>query len=48
VRWANPGGIIRVVWEELSEPWRACVEEGWEAYREDSLPIGAVVNDAYG
>jgi tRNA(adenine34) deaminase len=48
VRRANPGGIIRVVWEELSEPWRACVEEAWEAYRSDSLPIGAVVTDAYG
>jgi len=45
---ANPGGIILVVWEELSEPWRACVEEAWESYRSGSLPIGAVVTDAYG
>jgi tRNA(adenine34) deaminase len=48
VRRANPGGIIRSVWEELSEPWRACVEEAWEAYRSGSLPIGAVVTDAHG
>jgi tRNA(adenine34) deaminase len=48
VRRADPGGIIRSVWEELAQPWRACVEEAWEAYREGSLPIGAVVTDAYG
>jgi tRNA(adenine34) deaminase len=47
VRRANSGGIILPVWEELSEPWRAGVEEAWEAYRSGSLPIGAVVTDAY-
>jgi tRNA(adenine34) deaminase len=36
------------VWETLSEPWRACVEQAWEAYRAGSLPIGAVVADAEG
>ena len=36
------------LWEELSEPWRACAEEAWEAYRAGSLPIGAVVTDARG
>jgi tRNA(adenine34) deaminase len=36
------------MWEDLSEPWRACVEEAWEAYQSGSLPIGAVVTDAYG
>ena len=36
------------VWETLSEPWRACVEQAWEAYRTGSLPIGAVVADAEG
>jgi tRNA(adenine34) deaminase len=45
---ADQGGIIRSVWEELSEPWRACVAEAWEAYRSGSLPIGAVVTDACG
>ena len=44
----RPGGIILAVWEELSEPWRACAEEAWEAYRAGSLPIGAVVTDARG
>jgi tRNA(adenine34) deaminase len=48
VRRADPGGIIRSVWEELYEPWRACAEEAWEAYRCGSLPIGAVVTDAHG
>jgi tRNA(adenine34) deaminase len=41
-------GIIRAVWQKLSEPWRACAEEAWEAYRRGSLPIGAVVTDAHG
>jgi tRNA(adenine34) deaminase len=36
------------VWEYLPEPWRACVELAWEAYRAGSLPIGAVVADARG
>jgi tRNA(adenine34) deaminase len=48
VRRAYPGGIIRFVWEQLSEPWRTCVEEAWEAYRSGSLPIGAVVTDPRG
>ena len=48
MRRADQGGIIRSVWEELSEPWRAGVEEAWEAYRSGSLPIGAVVTDAHG
>jgi tRNA(Arg) A34 adenosine deaminase TadA len=48
MRRCRPGGIIRVVWEELSEPWRACAEEAWEAYHRGSLPIGAVVTDAHG
>jgi len=34
------------MWEKLSEPWRACVDLAWEAYRADSLPIGAVVANA--
>ncbi len=42
------GGTIHSVWETLSEPWRACVDLAWEAYRADSLPIGAVVADADG
>ena len=48
MRRAARGGIIRSVWKELSEPWRAGVEEAWEAYQSGSLPIGAVVTDAHG
>jgi tRNA(adenine34) deaminase len=36
------------MWETLPEPWRACVDLAWEAYRAGSLPIGAVVTDAKG
>ncbi len=48
VRRAREDGNITLVWETLSEPWRACVGLAWEAYREGSLPIGAVVADAEG
>jgi len=48
MRRAQEGGTIPSVWETLSEPWRACVDLAWEAYRADSLPIGAVVADAEG
>ena len=48
VRRTREGAAIRSVWETLSEPWRACVDLAWEAYRADSLPIGAVVADADG
>jgi tRNA(Arg) A34 adenosine deaminase TadA len=36
------------LWEGLSAPWRACVELAWAAYRNGSLPIGAVIVDAEG
>ena len=48
MRRARGGGNIPSVWETLSEPWRACVDLAWEAYRANSLPIGAVVADAEG
>ena len=48
MRRAGQDGTIPSVWETLSEPWRACVELAWEAYRAGSLPIGAVVADAEG
>ena len=32
----------------MSEPWRVCLEEAWEAYRAGSIPIGAAVVDAEG
>lgn len=48
MRRVRADGIIPTMWDELSEPWRACVEEAWEAYGAGSLPIGAVVADAAG
>ena len=48
MRPARESGTISSVWETLSEPWRACVDLAWEAYRADSLPIGAVVANAEG
>lgn len=31
------------MWKKMSEPWKACFEEVWEAYRNGSIPIGAVI-----
>ncbi len=31
------------MWDSLSIPWKACLEEAWSAYCAGSLPIGAVV-----
>jgi tRNA(adenine34) deaminase len=31
------------MWNELSEPWRSCLELAWESYREGSVPIGAII-----
>ncbi len=36
------------VWESLSSPWQACLEEAWAAYCAGSVPIGAVVTDGNG
>jgi tRNA(adenine34) deaminase len=30
-------------WDELSLPWRACMDLAWEAYCDDCFPIGAVI-----
>jgi tRNA(Arg) A34 adenosine deaminase TadA len=35
-------------WEKLSRPWQACVEQAWESYCANSIPIGAAVTDADG
>ena len=48
MRRISQDGTILLVWETLSELWRACIELAWEAYRAGSLPIGAVVADAEG
>jgi tRNA(adenine34) deaminase len=31
------------MWKEMSNPWRACFEEAWEAYCNGSIPIGSVI-----
>jgi tRNA(adenine34) deaminase len=36
------------MWDSLSHPWQACLELAWEAYCDDSIPIGAVVTGADG
>lgn len=36
------------MWERLTKPWNACFEEAWEAYRNGSIPIGAVLTNTYG
>lgn len=36
------------MWDTLSAPWRAGMEEAWEAYCAGSKPIGAVITDATG
>ncbi|MBD3919513.1 nucleoside deaminase [Paenibacillus sp. PR3] len=36
------------MWEYLTEPWKACFEEAWEAYCNGSIPIGAVLVDQRG
>jgi len=34
-----------MMWHGLSQPWRACLEEAWKAYRAGSIPIGAIITD---
>jgi len=35
----------RDAWDELSEPWRACLEEAWASWRAGSAGVGAVIVD---
>ena len=37
----RPNGL----WETLSPPWQACLEETWQAYCDGNVPIGAVITD---
>lgn len=37
-----------MLWETLTPPWQACMEEAWAGYCAGSLPIGAVITDAAG
>jgi tRNA(Arg) A34 adenosine deaminase TadA len=34
---------VAVLWERLSDHWRECAGQAWDAYCAGSLPIGAVV-----
>jgi len=36
------------MWSELDRPWQVSLELAWEAYRDDCIPIGAVVTDSGG
>lgn len=36
------------MWDRLSPPWQACVEQAWISFCNKSLPIGAVVTDRDG
>ena len=31
------------MWKKISGPWRACFEQAWQAYCNDSIPIGSVI-----
>jgi len=33
------------MWNQLTIPWRICIEEAWQAYCAGSLPVGAVITD---
>lgn len=35
-------------WDRLPEPWKACIEEAWAAYREGCFPVGAAIADRRG
>lgn len=36
------------MWEQLPAPWQAAVEQAWQAYCHDCVPIGAVITNAQG
>ncbi len=36
------------MWDQLSAPWRACMEQAWEAYCAGTVPIGSVITNAAG
>lgn len=33
------------LWDSLSDPWKACMEEAWAGFCADSWPMGAVIAD---
>ncbi len=36
------------MWGDLSNPWKAAFEQGWEAFCHGSIPIGASIADKEG
>lgn len=36
------------MWNEIAEPWKMAFLEGWEAFKNGSIPIGAVIIDETG
>lgn len=34
------------MWEDLSLPWKRAFELAWESYKNNTIPIGAVITDA--
>ena len=36
------------MWEIVARPWQAAFEQGWEAFKNKCLPIGAVITDENG
>jgi tRNA(adenine34) deaminase len=33
------------MWKDIEKPWHSAFEQGWEAFRNGSIPIGAVIVD---
>ncbi|KAF0194151.1 MAG: hypothetical protein FD169_2008 [Bacillota bacterium] len=31
------------MWESISIPWQLCLEQTWQAYCADTIPVGAVI-----
>ena len=34
------------MWESISIPWQLCLEQTWQAYCADTIPVGAVIVDS--
>lgn len=36
------------MWNEIAEPWKMAFLQGWEAFKNGSIPIGAAIIDENG
>lgn len=36
------------MWEDLSKPWQRAFELAWESFKNDDVPVGAVITDSEG